>query len=262
MADMPWREAIIKVLAESGSAMHYSDIAERIVEDGLRVKVGATPASTVNANISWSIKDEGEKSPFIRVGRGEYFLRSESGSFDTPGPERAAGDEVEEDRDASIIQAFGMFWQRELVLWSNNPSLLGRQQIGADPVDFSKQSGVYLLYDDRDVIYVGRSSERPLGTRLYEHTQDRLRGRWNRFSWFGLRRVTDCGELGDEALNPTRDSLIATLEALLIEGLEPPQNRRRGDNFTAIEYIQAENPEIEKQHMKALLSEMQSKLGG
>ncbi len=32
--------------------------------------------------------------------------------------------------------------------------------------------------------------------------------------------------------------LIATLEALLIEGLEPPQNRRQGDGFNAVEFIQ------------------------
>jgi hypothetical protein len=34
------------------------------------------------------------------------------------------------------------------------------------------------------------------------------------------------------------------MEALLIEGLEPPQNRRRGDDFRAVEYLQAEDREL------------------
>jgi hypothetical protein len=46
------------------------------------------------------------------------------------------------------------------------------------------------------------------------------------------------------------DVLIATMEALLIEGLEPPQNRKRGDDFNAVEFIQAENPVIKKQQTK------------
>jgi hypothetical protein len=153
-----------------------------------------------------------------------------------------------------------MFWQRELVLWSNSPSILGRQQIGADPVDFSDQIGVNLLHDGRDVVYVGRSIDRPLGRRLYEHTQDRLRGRWDRFSWFGLLSVTEEGHLEKKEIVPTVDTIISTLEALLIEGLEPTQNRKRGDDFNAIEYLQAEDPEIEKQQMKKLLAEMQTKL--
>jgi hypothetical protein len=32
--------------------------------------------------------------------------------------------------------------------------------------------------------------------------------------------------------------MISTLEALLIKSLEPPQNRKRGDGFSAVEYIQ------------------------
>ena len=47
MADMPWREAIVKVLQDSGSPMHYAEIAQAISDSGYRVNVGATPANTV-----------------------------------------------------------------------------------------------------------------------------------------------------------------------------------------------------------------------
>ncbi|MGR0481220.1 MAG: GIY-YIG nuclease family protein [Candidatus Electronema sp. V4] len=95
-----------------------------------------------------------------------------------------------------IITSFGMFWRRESIEWTVKPKLLGMQQIGATPVDFCKQLGIYLLYDGREVIYVGRSTDRPLGKRLYEHTIDRLSTRWDRFSWFGLLPVADDGQLG------------------------------------------------------------------
>ena len=39
--------------------------------------------------------------------------------------------------------------------------------------------------------------------------------------------------------------MVETMEALLIESLEPPLNRRRGDNLSSIEYIQTPNPQID-----------------
>jgi len=40
--------------------------------------------------------------------------------------------------------------------------------------------------------------------------------------------------------------LVGTLEALLIEALEPPQNRKRGDGLSAIEYVQHRDPELKE----------------
>lgn len=51
------------------------------------------------------------------------------------------------------------------------------------------------------------------------------------------------------------------MESLLIEGLEPPQNRKRGDEFNAIEYIQVLDPELQKRDVKDLFAELQEKLG-
>ena len=73
--ELTWREAIEKVLQSTDGAMHYKDIAEKIVSEGLRQNVGATPPATVSANLTTSIANEGEKSPFQKVGRGEYILR-------------------------------------------------------------------------------------------------------------------------------------------------------------------------------------------
>jgi hypothetical protein len=65
-------------------------------------------------------------------------------------------------------------------------------------------------------------------------------------------------EASDKGFN--QELLIVTMEALLIEALEPPQNRKRGDDFRAIEFLQFEDPEIRKKNLIALMDEMKSKL--
>ena len=111
------------------------------------------------------------------------------------------------------------------------------------------------------MVYVGRAIDQPLGTRLKQHTVDRLNGRWDRFSWFGIYAVQDDGYLAKDT-SPTfsLDSLVATMEAILIEGLEPPQNRKRGDGFSSIEFLQVDDPNYIKRQSEALLDQMKKNL--
>lgn len=259
--ELTWRKAIDQVLGSSPTPLHYNEIAERILSDGLRQKIGATPAATVNAQISASIKHDGGSSPYVRVSKGTFALRS-SGETAMIVPKKLTPDvsESDEEEQYEIISSFGMFWRKDAIEWGPNPKLLGMQQIGATPVDFCKQLGIYLLYDGREVMYVGRTTDRPLGRRLYEHTVDRMSVRWDRFSWFGLLPVSDTGAL--KSLPRTYDAanLIPALEAILIEALEPRQNRKRGDDLAAVEYIQRIDPEIEKKKVKATLDAALNKL--
>ncbi len=143
-----------------------------------------------------------------------------------------------------------MFWERTLVYWSpSKPKLLGRQNAASEEVDFSNQVGVYLLHDRERVIYVGRAGD-SLAGRLKAHTSDRLGGRWNRFSWFGLRSVRENAQLSDGIVSWSQEVVIDTMEALLIESLEPPLNRKRGDSFSAAEYIQAVDPHIQAERRR------------
>jgi HB1, ASXL, restriction endonuclease HTH domain len=263
-----WKEAIKKILAESATPLHYTEISEQILSRGYFETDGATPAATVNAQLSASIKHEGGKSPFIRVGKGIFTLKDFPAVLvDVPAAtvskkqlETLAESDVE--LSDSIIHAFGMYWQRDLVVWRNDPKVYGKQQALAKPVDFGKQKGIYILYDHHTVVYVGRSIDRPLGKRLFEHTLDRLGSRWNRFSWFGLLDVTQEGGLREIGLNISLASLVATLEALLIEALEPPQNRKRGDDFSAIEYIQDIDPELKEREIQNTLRAIEQKMRG
>lgn len=251
---MPWRDAIETVLEASGGGLHYTDIANRIVSDGIRENVGATPAATVASILSTSMKQEGAASPFVRVERGVFGLKSklaEGAQEQTTDDEEQSTSAEEEQYD--IITSFGMFWRREGVLWKATPSLLGMQQLGATPVNFCDQRGIYLLYDGREVIYVGRTTDRSLGRRLYEHTLDRLSSRWDRFSWFGVLPVSDQGVLAEVPTAYEASKLTPALEAILIEALEPRQNRKRGDDLAAVEYLHKVNPEIEKQRVKATM---------
>src|SRR5689334_21768166 len=72
----PWKDAIVEVLKGSTQAMHYADIATEIQKRHLRSKVGATPAATVNVVIHESIQTEGKASPFLKVGIGDFLLKS------------------------------------------------------------------------------------------------------------------------------------------------------------------------------------------
>ena len=131
MNEKSWKDAIITVLKESQEPLHYQEITERILSRGLKSTAGATPSATVNAQIAASIKHEGGASAFVRVSKGIFALRDRSAE-----PEAQVEAEVSED----IIRAFGIYWQRELVVWRRRPRLFGRQQVGAKSVDFRVSS--------------------------------------------------------------------------------------------------------------------------
>lgn len=259
MSDLPWKEAIENVLDDAQEPMHYSDIAEAIAEKGLRTDLGATPANSVAATISWSIRNDGDDTPFVRVSRGYYTLKE---ADPASGEQIAAEHEKDVDEETGLINAFGMYWRRDLVVWTVvDPKLLGKQQPSSEPVDFCEQKGVYLLYDGSKIVYVGRTTDQILGQRLRQHTADRLNGRWDRFSWFGVFRVEEDGSLSsDKPEDFTLENLVTTMEAILIEGLEPPQNRKRGDEFRAVEFLQLEDPEIERSRNLELIDELKKML--
>ena len=263
--DMTWRQAAIKVLTDAKSAMHYSDITDKIIENEYRKNVGATPAASVSVTLNYDINEKSEASTFVRVSPGVYMLRpgAKATIADEKDalPDKKAAKLAEEESSPGLIQAFGMYWRRENVDWTNNPKLWGQQQQGATEVDFGPQIGVYILFDNRDVIYVGRATDQPLGKRLYQHTFDRLTTRWNRFSWFGLQRVTSTGQLEPANFGSLKaDDIVTALEAILIEGMEPPQNRRRGDDFRAVEYIQVKDRKLKKKELSAIMEKLKSQI--
>lgn len=255
-SNLSWEDAVHTVLRERGSAMRYTEIAEQISSRGL--KSVANPAACVAAVFTKSLADP-STSPFVRIAKGEYALREQLEAAAAQPTPTGIVEAFETESETGALEAFGMFWRRDQVLWTGKPRLLGRQGEGAQNVNFSDQVGVYLLHDRDRVIYVGRAAD-TLFSRLKAHTTDRLGGRWDRFSWFGLRAVTEDGELGTPTVAWNYGVVIETLEALLIETLEPPLNRKRGDNFSGVEYLQVPEPELEKRQQMQWLEEMKSRI--
>ena len=262
MSELKWREAIFKVFEEEKKALHYTEIAELIAEKGYRKSLGATPQDTVSANMTTDININREKSIFAKVDRGIYILRkfldvsSQLLPEDTEIPNETIEKTIIEKQ--KTINAFGIYWNRNLIHWKTTPDLLGIQQIGASEVNFKDQRGIYLLYDSREIIYVGQAIEQTLGQRLKQHTSDRLSGRWDRFSWFGFYAVNDEGHLLDRKKFESLDIQVFadTLEAILIESIEPRQNRKQGNTLFGMEYLQKESPEIKRKKTEDLLREL------
>jgi hypothetical protein len=95
-------------------------------------------------------------------------------------------------------------------------------------VDVWDQQGIYILVHEWQVVYVGKADKVSLGSRLRSHLSDGLAGRWDRFSWYGIRGVLKTGKLGAEVTtkNTSSADLIQTFESLLIAVTAPPRNKR------------------------------------
>jgi hypothetical protein len=261
--ELTWYDSIVQVLTDNKEPMHYTEIADAIIKQQLRTKIGATPNQTVSAVINTSLNNETDKSPFVRVSMGVYGLSGnvESSPQEKTNIEKAAISEPpSETEEVPLVGAFGMYWLRNAVKWSGaNVQLMGLQLEASNPVNFAGQVGVYLLHDRDRVVYVGKvdSNER-LGQRLKEHTKGRLAYRWERFSWFGLRRPTEDGKLVESSREIGEKELVGLMEAILIEAIEPGLNRQRGEGLRSVEFYQAEDPTIEKdKNQKALLRLLQ-----
>jgi len=266
MSELTWKNAIIKVLEEEKKALHYTEIAELIADRNYRQKFGATPQDTVSAQMTTDINKKGEKSIFAKVDRGIYilrkFLNNESQKII-----QEKEDEVESIKDSKserfkIINSFGIYWERKLVHWDSSiPDLFAIQQKGAESINFKEQIGIYLLHDTRETIYVGQAIKQTLGKRLRDHTTDRLSGRWDRFSWFGFYPVNKYGKLITDVKfeNLNIEQIGDLLEAVLIESIEPRQNRKQGNLFNGIEYLQQEAPELRDKKMKQTIQAITEK---
>ena len=156
--------------------------------------------------------------------------------------------------DFQGIANYGIYWDRDKVNWwprTDGIQLLGKTWVieeefdendSTGSVDFSRQSGVYLLHLGQEVMYVGHTVSNSRGgglfSRLRSHHNDRTKfPLWDRFSWFGFRPVED-GELKYVPIGRNRPVpmriVVRMVEAVLIEAFRPKLNRQGGplgDNY-------------------------------
>jgi len=148
-----------------------------------------------------------------------------------------------------MIKSYGLHWSTDKVSWGQQGilgTLLGAasRSSKARSVDFRNQRGIYVLYANYDLVYVGQTgagSDR-LFKRLKTHKSDHLSERWNRFSWFGTQWVTKANQLSTDtaAVSQTVEATLNILEAVSIAISEPRLNLQRGKWSDATQYFQYE----------------------
>lgn len=253
-------EAALKVLGKATEPMD----AKAITREALRLKLldvrGHTPEASMSAQLYMSIKRQRNRSPFEKIGRGLFALRggrrrakvrAEPGG--EPRGQRAGG---------NIFAALGLFWAKADVDW-NSRKLLGRRSRGGPGgvVNLWDQRGIYALYADFRLVYVGQAG--CIGDRLRSHTLDDLAGRWDTFSWFGLRRVLREGGLSSPAQLKLAsvNSFLDHAEALLIAVAEPPQNGASGRWRDVPRYLQVRDPRLDEATDSRIVAALAKRLG-
>ena len=231
-----WDEAILKTLGDAEGPLHYREIANRILKSGLRPDT-PTPSATVSSRLSVSLVPSG-KVVKSDIGSGHYGLST------SPNTQASNEDIAAAKEDASLtrVVAYGLYWDRDKVNWESPRRLLGRVDASNIEIDFARQSGIYILYHRLAVMYVGRTVKNDLWGRLKDHTTgSRRAARWEQFSWFGFREVSEDGTLSDNTEILSTSMLLTILESVMIEALIPPLNDKGGDLMGEM-YQQVEDP--------------------
>lgn len=172
-------------------------------------------------------------------------------------------DSIETDYDKPDFhcQAYGLRWQKSLIVWGNQSSGILGDAAGDGvfmPVDCAPQAGIYVLYNGPNIAYVGRTVD-SLGQRLRSHSKDHKSARWDNFSWFGFKPMLEDGKWGDLPENADVGHIIACMEGIMIEAMEPPVNGRRGD-YMGTQYTQVPDPIIDEEQRKKVLDDIASVL--
>jgi hypothetical protein len=152
------------------------------------------------------------------------------------------------------IQNYGLNWVMERSMCTSRGRASGEWEIWGKAakgtrVNFARQIGIYVLYKEDKMVYVGRAGGSALDTatilgRVYDHRfGERSKKDFDTFSWFGMLAVDDAGQLVSEASrNLEIASVISDLEAVLIHLLQPPLNRTSGKHKHITEFMQASPP--------------------
>ena len=231
--NLSWTAAVLQVLRETNGPLHYTEVERRIMEQGLRPKIANSQATT-NGTLRSLMSASGRNGVReIYNQKGVYALESVARELN---PKLRDEEAAAQNSGIIKIEAFGLFWRRELVDWESGLRLLGQQSKESIAVDFADQDGIYVLHDGREVMYVGKTytptSNYGLYRRLKDHNDDpRKTVYWDGFSWFGFKPVAEDGLLREASNNATLESVIDVIEAIFIETLLPRLNQQSGEGM-------------------------------
>ncbi len=179
--------------------------------------------------------------------------------------------------ESGFIKFYGLYWRKDQIDWSKRQLLgqprgwMNQGKLAANfdrrnlQMNFWNQKGVYVLYDQGlHPVYAGQAGltrkdskfGQAIGDRLNMHRQGVYRNGWSLFSWFGFMEVDkfDLRKENNEKLRLSPEwnfsqqqsdlnLLLASFEAILIEGFAPRFNARGGDLKRAVLVNQFESLE-------------------
>jgi hypothetical protein len=237
------------VISKAEEPLDCEQIAVELAERGHIGNFGVIPRKLICSVIEDAIAKEGDQCPIVRTEPGVYVARK----LASPEDLRAASSLPSEDvfNSKGIITCYGPGWLRDVCDWNPTPlDFIGCQYRQSPKIDFSNQVGVYALSSkppgkEECLVYTGVTFDRTIGECLHGHTQDRLSGRWNQFSFYGLLPINEDGTFGSLPHDCTMADTMASLQSILVEVATPPANRRSFDYFSTLEFIQLRYWEIQ-----------------
>ena len=101
-----FKTAAFEILQKEKAPLHYKDITQKALEEGILETYGATPEASMNAQLSVDIKNKGEASDFIRVSPGIFNLNLDRKEPEKKNSKKIAEKEKEEDERIQIDSSF------------------------------------------------------------------------------------------------------------------------------------------------------------
>jgi hypothetical protein len=131
----------------------------------------------------------------------------------------------------------GLFWPKSSIDTPHRKLLGSRTRGGrAGGVNFWKQVGIYALFREFNLVYIGQAGTRGLGARLLEHKRGVFGERWDRFSWFGFGLVNQSRKLRavPARFHVDQGVVLNHIEGILVEAAEPKLNGQGGKWKSAV----------------------------
>ena len=221
-------EEIKSVLSKSEKPMSSDEIASK-----LDFPRGPMPWNKIQLELEESIA-RGD-SQIVKKYPGIYVMRSNPGTATAHEPQTSDHLDL-----PGVITCYGQDWQRDRVQWNAPVQLIGSQMMTSTEIDFAPQIGFYALGWGlgKAVEFIGFSGKRTIGECLLEHTNDRLSGRWESFSFYGLKPILQDGSFGPLPESVTSTETVASILSILVSVVQPKGNRRYYDMFSTLEFAQ------------------------
>jgi Holliday junction resolvase len=101
-----FRTAALEILSEVIKPLHYKEITKRALDKGILETEGATPATSMNSQITTEIKQKGDASDFIKTAPSTYALNPNKKVITPQKQFKVSKDDAIEEKKISLESGF------------------------------------------------------------------------------------------------------------------------------------------------------------